>query len=91
MSRRKPSPHAVADVCLASAWRDEIDDESRILLEQAHDTITEQIAVIDRQRQTIRQLMNRAVRTAKILEVVEAEMAAMRFPLLNDEDPGMGL
>jgi hypothetical protein len=26
-----------------------------------------------------------------VLEVVEAEMASMRFPLLNDEDPGMGL
>jgi hypothetical protein len=64
-------------VCLASAWRDEIDDESRILLEQAHDTITE--------------LMARLVATSKVLEVVEAEMASMRFPLLNDEDPGMGL
>ena len=91
MKRRKPSPHAVADVCLASAWRDEIDDESRLLLEQAHDTITEQSDVIERQRHTIRQLMNRSVRTAKILEVVEAELAAMRFPLLGNEDPGMGL
>ena len=80
MSRRKPSPHAVADVCLASAWRDEIDDESRILLEQAHDTITE--------------LMARLVATSKVLEVVEAEMAAMRstkWPLLNDDDPGVWL
>jgi len=77
MSRRKPSPQAVADVCLASAWRNEIDDESRILLEQAHDTIVT--------------LMARLVATSKVLEVVEAEMASMRFPLLNDEDPGMGL
>jgi hypothetical protein len=76
MSRRKPSPQAVADTCLASAWRDEIDDESRLLLEQAHDTIVS--------------LMARLVATSKILEVVEAEMAAMRFPLLGD-DPGMSL
>ena len=75
--RRKPSPRTVADTCLASAWRDEIDDESRVLLEQAHDTITE--------------LISRLVATSKVLEVVEAEMAAMRFPLLNDDDPGMGL
>ncbi len=77
MSRRAPSPQAVAYTCLASAWRDEIDDESRLLLEQAHDTIVS--------------LMARLVATSKVLEVVEAEMASMRFPLLNDEDPGMGL
>jgi hypothetical protein len=47
--------------------------------------------VIERQRHTIRQLMNRSVRTAKILEVVEAELASMRFPLLGNEDPGMSL
>ena len=77
MSRRAPSPQAVADVCLASAWRDEIDDESRLLLEQAHDTIVA--------------LMARLVATSKILEVVEAEMASHKFPLLGDEDPGMSL
>lgn len=77
MSRRKPSPQSVADTCLASAWRDEIDDESRILLEQAHDTIVS--------------LMARLVATSKILEVVEAEMASHKFPLLGDEDPGMAL
>jgi hypothetical protein len=77
MSRRKPSPQAVADTCLASAWRDKIDDESRILLEQAHDTITE--------------LMARLVATSKVLEVVEAELASRSFPLLDEDDPGMGL
>lgn len=75
--RRKPSAQAVADVCLASAWRDEIDDESRLLLEQAHDTITE--------------LMARLVATSKVLEVVEAEMVSLKFPLLNEDDPGIWL
>jgi hypothetical protein len=76
--RRKPSPQAVAQACIASAWRDDVDDESRLLLEQAHDTIHE--------------LMARQLATSKILEVVEAEMAARRYPLLEDEDdPGMGL
>lgn len=76
--RRKPSPRSVAEACLASAWRDDVDDESRLLLEQAHDTIEWLIA--------------RQLATSKILEVVEAEMAARRYPLLeDDDDPGIGL
>jgi hypothetical protein len=35
--------------------------------------------------------MARLVATSKILEVVEAEMASHKFPLLGDEDPGMSL
>jgi hypothetical protein len=54
-----------------------VDDESRLLLEQAHDTIHE--------------LMARQLATSKILEVVEAEMAARRYPLLGDDDPGAAL
>ena len=72
--RRSPSPQAVADTCLESAWRDNVDDESRLLLEMAHDTIES--------------LMARCIATAKVLEIVEAELATMRFPLLGDDEQG---
>lgn len=78
MKRRRVCPELVADACLAHAWDDDIDDESRSLLEQAHNVI--------------KSLMARCIATSKVLEVVEAEMASMKFPLLGqDEDPGMGL
>jgi len=35
--------------------------------------------------------MARCIATAKVLEVVEAEMAQMKYPLLGEEDPGMSL
>lgn len=77
MKRRRICPETVANACLAHAWDDSCDDESRALLERAHDVIKD--------------LMARCIATSKILEVVEAEMASMQFPLLGDEDPGMGL
>ena len=75
--RRRLCPEHVADACLALAWADDIDDQARLTLEQAHDVI--------------KRLMARCIATSKILEVVEAEMASMKFPLLGDDDPGMGL
>jgi hypothetical protein len=76
MKQRTPSPRAVADACLESAWRDNVDDESRLLLELAHDTIGT--------------LILRLASNAKVLEVVEAELAARNSPLFDD-DPGLGL
>jgi hypothetical protein len=76
--RRRLRPNVVADRCLEAAWMDDIDDRTRKTLEQAHDVI--------------QSLMARSVVTAKVLEVVEAELAAIKYPLLNDDDdPGMGL
>lgn len=76
MKQRTPSPRAVSDACLESAWRDNVDDESRLLLELAHDTIET--------------LILRLASNAKVLEVVEAELAARNSPLFDD-DPGLGL
>lgn len=75
--KKRLCPQRVADACLALAWADDIDDQARLALEQAHAVITA--------------LMARCIATSKILEVVEAEMAQMKFPLLGDEDPGIGL
>lgn len=76
--QRRLSPQRVADKCLERAWDDNTDDRSRVLLEQAHDVIEA--------------LMARCMASAKVLEICEAELAAMKFPLLNeDDDPGMGL
>jgi hypothetical protein len=77
MKRRRVCPELVANACLAHAWDDGIDDESRALLEQAHNVI--------------KSLMARCIATAKVLDVVEAEMAQMKYPLLGEEDPGMSL
>ena len=77
MKRRRLCPEAVANACLAHAWLDSCDDEARLHLERAHDVI--------------KNLMARCIATSKILEVVEAEMAQMKYPLLGEEDPGMGL
>lgn len=75
--RPRICPQRVADACLEAAWRDEIDDTVRLNLEMAHDTIVS--------------LMARCIATSKVLEIVEAEMAQMKYPLLGDDDPGMGL
>ena len=75
--RRRICPEVVANACLAHAWDESCDDESRALLERAHDCI--------------KNLMARCIATSKILEVVEAEMAQMKFPLLGEEDPGLSL
>ena len=77
MKRRRRCPQQVADRCLELAWRDEIADDVRLALERAHDTIEH--------------LMARCIATSKVLELVEAELASMKFPLLDDEDPGMAL
>lgn len=56
---------------------DDVDDRTRKTLEQAHDVI--------------QSMMTRAVRSAQVLELVEAELAAIKYPLLNDDDPGAAL
>lgn len=53
-----PSPMAVADMCAMQAWMDHIDDDSRLLHEQAADTI--------------RLLMRRCVKLAQNIERMEA-------------------
>lgn len=75
--RKRICPQKVADDCLRLAWRDELDDRLRLTLERAHDVIES--------------LMARCTATAKVLETVEAELASMKFPLLDDDDPGMAL
>ena len=75
--RKRLRPNVVADRCLERAWDDTVDDRSRRLLEQAHDVIES--------------LMARCTATAKVLEVVEAELVSIKFPLLNDDDPGAAL
>lgn len=77
-ARKRICPRQVATDCLELAWRDEIDDRLRLTLERAHDVIES--------------LMARCIATSKVLEAVEAEVASMRFPLLDDDDdPGMAL
>ncbi len=39
MKRRRVCPELVANACLAHAWDEACDDESRALLEQAHNVI----------------------------------------------------
>jgi hypothetical protein len=36
-------------------------------------------------------MMCRSVASAKVLEIVEAELVSIKSALMNDEDPGMGL
>jgi len=75
--RKRLSPQAVADACLERAWQDECPDYERSLLELASKTIEMVVA--------------RAVTNAQVLELVEAELAAMKYPLLDDDDPGTAL
>ena len=77
MRPKRLCPQVVADACLRHAWREDVPDRVRLRLEQAHDVIES--------------LMARCIATSKVLEVVEAELASMKHPLLGDEDPGMGL
>jgi hypothetical protein len=79
MSRRRNrlSPRAVSADCLRRAWDDEVDDRSRVLLERAS-------LIIDG-------LCDRVGSNAKCLEVVEAELASRRWPLLGEDDPGAAL
>ena len=70
-------PHAVSQRCIDRAWADSCRDRERRLLEAAH--------------HTIERLMARLASQAKVLEVVEAELAARSWPLLDEDDPGMGL
>jgi hypothetical protein len=53
-----PPPSIVADMCAQRAWDDEVDDDTRLRLEFAADTI--------------RELMQRLVRQALHLERAEA-------------------
>ena len=75
--RRLDCPQAVADRCLERAWDDSCPDRERRLLEAASKTI-------DR-------LMYRLATQAQVLEVVEAELAKGRYPLIDDDNPEMGL
>ena len=53
-----PAPTIVADLCAQRAWDDEVDDDTRLRLEFAADTI--------------RHLMNRTVVLSRQLEHLEA-------------------
>ena len=53
-----PAPMVVADMCAMQAWMDDIDDDSRLLMEQAADTI--------------RSLMKRCISLAQTIERMEA-------------------
>lgn len=72
-------PYAVSQRCMDRAWADSCRDRDRRLLEAAH--------------HTIERLMARLATQAKVLEVVEAELASRQYPLLDDDcdDPGMSL
>ena len=52
-----PAPMMVADMCALQAWMDHIDDDSRLLHEQAADTI--------------RNLMRRCMKLAQVIERME--------------------
>ena len=54
-----PAPNIVAELCAQAAWRDEVDDDTRLRLEFASDTI--------------KALMKRCVRLSLHLERAEAE------------------
>jgi len=56
---RMPSPEMVAKLCARTAWKDDLNDETRLLLEWSADTI--------------RRLMRRLVRQALHLERAEAK------------------
>lgn len=53
-----PAPMQVAEMCALMAWMDHIDDDSRLLHEQAADTI--------------RLLMKRCMKLAQVIERMEA-------------------
>lgn len=53
-----PAPKTLALMCAVHAWADNVDDDSRKLLEWSHEVIE--------------QLMERLVRQAKVLEELEA-------------------
>jgi hypothetical protein len=55
-----PAPSVVADLCAQRAWDDEVDDDTRVRLEFAADTI--------------RLLMQRCVELAGLFERLEAEL-----------------
>ena len=55
-----PAPSVVADLCAKRAWDDEVDDDTRVRLEFAADTI--------------RLLMKRCVELAGLFERLEAEL-----------------
>ena len=55
---KAPPPLIVADLCAQAAWLDAIDDDSRLRLEWAADTI--------------REMHRRLVRQAQVLEQLEA-------------------
>ena len=54
-----PAPYIVADLCAQRAWDDAVDDDTRLRLEFAADTI--------------RSLMRRCVELAGLFERLEAE------------------
>ncbi len=55
-----PAPSVVADMCAQRAWDDHVDDDTRVRLEFAADTI--------------RLLMKRCVELAGLFERLEAEL-----------------
>jgi hypothetical protein len=52
-----PAPRVIADACMARAWDDGTDDDSRLLLEQAALTITHllvRLAVVTEHAEAVR-------------------------------------
>ena len=72
--RPPPPPNLVADLCLARAWADEIDDNDRLLLEHAGETI--------------RAMAKRLVRQGMHLERTEAEVSTLRRILYGPQKGG---
>jgi hypothetical protein len=66
------------------AWDNDVDDRSRVLLERAS-------IFLEIQSKELMRLKERLISNAKCLEVVEAELASRRWPLLGNDDPGAAL
>jgi hypothetical protein len=64
MTPELPCPEAVRAACARRCWDDDTDDESRILLEMAADTIRAQ--------------HDRLMRVSKLLEAAECEIELLR-------------
>jgi hypothetical protein len=69
-----PSPTVVADLCAQAAWLDEVDDDVRLRLEFAADTI--------------RNLMRRCIALASKAELVEAERDLLRSVCYGSQKGG---
>jgi hypothetical protein len=74
MKPELPSPEAVRAACAFRCWDDDCDDVSRVLLEQAADTIRAQ--------------HDRLMRVSKLLEASECETALLRRAAYGSQKGG---